>query len=645
MKQKLPKVVLIGAPNVGKSVIFNYLTGAYVVVSNYPGTTVDVARGQAKINGKVYEVIDTPGIYSLSAVTDEERVTLELLRKEKPDLVIHIIDAKNIRRMLATTLQLMDGGFPLLLILNIMDEAEQYGIHIQVNQLSELLGLPVVAASAAANKGMKSLIRAIGVASREAPEPIFFSEQTEKAIHDISKQLTVGCGFNKRLTALLVLQGDRVAEHMLSLERHAQDIRQYRDSFAEQSGKNPALLIALERQGLIDKVVQLTVTYGKGQKRWRSELLDRITCQPLTGLPLLCIVLYFGLYQFVGLFGAGVLVDYLNNTLFLQMIIPIVEAAVEQYIPSEWLQSFIIGEYGLFSLGIRYAVAIILPIVGTFFVAFALLEDCGYLPRLAMLVDRFFKALGLNGRAVIPIALGFGCGTMAVMVTRTLETRRERVIATFLLSLTIPCSAQLGVVLSLLAHNERALGIWLGYIVLIFAFSGWLSAKLTGSGGSAFYMELPPLRVPAVANVMKKAYSRMLWYFAEILPIFILTSSLLWIGDKSGVLVQLIAQIEPVMKLIGLPSEAAEAFLLGFFRRDYGAAGLYDMVSAGQLTDQQLVVAAVTLTLFMPCVAQFAVMIKERGLATALVMSGMIAVTAIASGWLVNQGVMRLWTM
>ena len=640
MKKNLPKIVLVGAPNVGKSVIFNYLTGAYVVVSNYPGTTVDIARGQAKINGQIFEVIDTPGIYSLSAVTDEERVTLELLRKEKPDLIIHVIDAKNIRRMLPITLQLMDGGFPLLLNLNVMDEADQYGIHIQVNRLSELLGLPVVATSAAANKGLKSLTQAIGCAAREAPDPVLFSEQIEKAIHDISDQLTVGCGFNKRLTALLVLQGDCAAERVLTLEPNVQNIRQCRDGFMEQIKENPALLIAVERQDNIDKLLQLTVAYGKGRSRWKSELLDRITC-----LPLLCIVLYFGLYQFVGLFGAGVLVDYLNNTLFLQMIIPVVEAAVEQYIPSEWLQSFIIGEYGLFTLGIRYAVAIILPIVGTFFVAFALLEDCGYLPRLAMLVDRFFKALGLNGRAVIPIALGFGCGTMAVMVTRTLETRRERLIATFLLSLTIPCSAQLGVVLSLLAHNERALGIWLGYIGLIFAFSGWLSARLTGSGGSAFYMELPPLRVPAVANVMKKAYSRMLWYFAEILPIFILTSSLLWIGDKSGVLVQLIAQIEPVMKLIGLPREAAEAFLLGFFRRDYGAAGLYDMVSAGRLTDQQLVVAAVTLTLFMPCVAQFAVMIKERGLVTALVMSLIIAVTAIASGWLVNQGVMRLWIM
>lgn len=645
MKQKLPKIVLVGAPNVGKSVIFNYLTGAYVVVSNYPGTTVDIARGQAKINGKVYEVIDTPGIYSLSAVTDEERVTLDLLRNEKPDLIIHVIDAKNIRRMLKLTLQLMDGGFPLLLNLNIMDEADQYGIHIQVNRLSELLGLPVVATSAAAKRGMKSLIQAIGCAAREAPEPVLFFEQIEKAIQDIGNKLTFGSSFNKRLTALLVLQGDRAAEHLLSLEPHAQNILQYRDAFAEQIGKNLAMLIAVERQDNIDKLLQLTVKYGKGRSRWKSELLDRITCQPLTGLPLLCIVLYFGLYQFVGLFGAGVLVDYLNNTLFLQMIIPTVEAAVEQYISSEWLQSFIIGEYGLFSLGIRYAAAIILPIVGTFFIAFALLEDCGYLPRLAMLVDRFFKALGLNGRAVIPIALGFGCGTMAVMVTRTLETRRERLIATFLLSLTIPCSAQLGVVLALLAHNERALGIWLGYMVLIFAFSGWLSAKLTCSGGSAFYMELPPLRVPAVTNVMKKAYSRMLWYFAEILPIFILTSSLLWIGDKSGLLVQLIAQIEPVMKLLGLPREAAEAFLLGFFRRDYGAAGLYDMVSAGLLTDQQLLVAAVTLTLFMPCVAQFAVMIKERGLLTALVMGLMIAVTAIASGWLVNQGVMRLWIM
>jgi ferrous iron transport protein B len=645
MGQKLPKVVLVGAPNVGKSVIFNYLTGAYVVVSNYPGTTVDIARGQTKINGKLYEVIDTPGIYSLSAVTDEERVTLDLLRCEKPDLVIHVIDAKNIRRMLNITLQLIDGGFPVLLNLNVMDEAETLGIHIQISRLSDILGVPVIATSAIGNIGMKTLTKTIGCFTPGTIEPLSFSEPLEKAIHDVSSKLTLDSGFNRRLTALLVLQGDGAAGRSIIREAQFEEIQQYRENFSERMGQSLDCLIALERQRIIDKLLQLTVKYGKGRSRRRTELLDRITCEPFTGLPLLCIILYFGLYQFVGLFGAGVLVDYLNNTLFVQTIIPIVEDVVLQYISLEWLQSFIVGEYGFFSLGIRYAVAIILPIVGTFFIAFAVLEDCGYLPRLAMLVDRFFKMLGLNGRAIIPIALGFGCGTMAVMVTRTLETKRERVIATFLLSLTIPCSAQLGVVLSLLAHNKTALLIWAAYVLLVFIFAGWLSAKITRSGGSAFYMELPPLRVPAVTNVLKKAYSRMFWYFIEILPIFIITSCLLWIGERSGMLTSLIGNIEPVMKFMGLPAEASEAFLLGFFRRDYGAAGLYDMVVSGRLSDQQLVVAAVTLTLFMPCVAQFAVMIKERGLLIALLMSMMIAVTAISSGWLVNQGVMRLWIM
>lgn len=207
MKQKLPKIVLVGAPNVGKSVIFNYLTGAYVVVSNYPGTTVDIARGQAKLNGRMYEIIDTPGVYSLSALTDEERVTLDLLRTEKPDLVIHVIDAKNIRRMLMLTLQLMDGGYPLLLDLNVMDEAEQHGIHIQINKLSELLGVPVVATAAVGNRGMKNLKQAISGFVPRVPEPLLFSEQLEKAVQHIAGNLNAEKGFAKRLTALLVLQG------------------------------------------------------------------------------------------------------------------------------------------------------------------------------------------------------------------------------------------------------------------------------------------------------------------------------------------------------------------------------------------------------------------------------------------------------
>jgi ferrous iron transport protein B len=329
-------------------------------------------------------------------------------------------------------------------------------------------------------------------------------------------------------------------------------------------------------------------------------------------------------------------VDYLDGRIFGEMINPFVIELVQTYIPAVWMQSLIIGEYGVYSLGFRFAVAIILPIVGTFFLMFAILEDSGYLPRLAMLVDRLFKNFGLNGRAVIPVALGLGCGTMAVVVTRTLETRRERVLATFLLSLTIPCSAQLGVVLALLAHNTQILLLWLVYVSAIFVIVGWLSAKVLPGEHSAFYLEIPPLRCPQLTNVFTKAYTRMACYFWEIMPVFVATSVVLWIVDYAGVLASLISAIEPIIHLLGLPSQTAGTFLLGFFRRDYGAAGLYEMTAAGLLSDYQLLVAAVTITLFVPCIAQLTVMVKERGIVTSSLMVLLIAMISIASGWLIN---------
>ena len=300
------------------------------------------------------------------------------------------------------------------------------------------------------------------------------------------------------------------------------------------------------------------------------------------------------------------------------------------------LRDLLVGDYGVITLGLRYAIAIILPIVGTFFLAFAILEDSGYLPRLALLVDRGFKRIGLNGRAVIPMVLGFGCDTMATLVTRTLETTRERIICTILLALAIPCSAQLGVILGLLSGHGWALAIWAVVVTAIMLVVGYLAAKLLPGEQPMFYMELPPLRLPTFGNVFVKTYSRMVWYFREIMPMFILASLLIWIGQITTIFQLLIRGIEPIMRVLGLPNEAAVAFLFGFFRRDYGAAGLYDLQKAGGLNTHQLTVAAITLTLFLPCVAQFLVMKRERGTKVTLWISAGVLVTAFGVGYLTH---------
>jgi ferrous iron transport protein B len=366
------------------------------------------------------------------------------------------------------------------------------------------------------------------------------------------------------------------------------------------------------------------------------EVISRHRIRRGYGLFILFQVLYLGLYQFVGLFGAGSLVDFIESSIFETHINPFVTTVVETVLPWTILQTLFIGEYGIFTLGVRYAVALILPIVGTFFITFSVLEDTGYFPRLAMLTDRSFKRIGLSGRAVIPMVLGLGCDTMATMVTRILETKRERLISSLLLALAIPCSAQLGVILALLSSSPGGVLLWAGIVIGELLLIGYMAARVLPGETPSFYMELPPLRKPRLSNVLVKTYSRMQWYLIEVLPLFIIASALIWVGTITGLFQVIIGGLTPIIRLLGLPDQAAVAFLFGFFRRDYGAAGLFDMQKAGVLNGTQMVVAAVTLTLFLPCIAQFLIMKRERGLRATLAITGFVTMVAFATGWILN---------
>ncbi len=465
-----------------------------------------------------------------------------------------------------------------------------------------------------------------------------YNPDIQAAVQKIESSLKRTYNLSKRTIALLLLQGDdEIHELVKEKEDSYPEIKKVIEETSAAFEQPLNYVITMKRQELTNSFLADTVKEGKvtGSNRF-SEILNKLTLNPLTGVPILLLILYYGLYKFVGVFGAGVLVDFLEADVFETYINPLVNAWTAQYIPWPAIQNLIANDYGIITLGIRYAIAIILPIVGTFFIAFSIIEDSGYLPRLALLVDRVFKAIGLNGRAVIPMTLGFGCDTMATMVTRTLETKRERIIATLLLALAIPCSAQLGVILALLSGKPQALIAWAGFLTVVFLFIGFLTAKLMPGDKPIFYMEVPPLRMPTIANVVSKTYTRMQWYFLEILPIFILASILIWAGKLTGLFDLIVKALEPVMKLIGLPPEAAVAFLFGFFRRDYGAAGLYDLQQSGALSTEQLVVAAATLTLFVPCVAQFSMMLKERGWKTALAIAGFIFPFAFLAGYLLN---------
>ncbi|GFO68974.1 ferrous iron transport protein B [Geomonas limicola] len=632
-------VALVGNPNVGKSVLFNALTGAYVTVSNYPGTSVEVARGNATINGEHFEIVDTPGMYSILPITEEERVAREILLNERPHLVLHVLDARNLERMLPMTLQLIEAELPVVLVVNIMDEAKRMGLTIDIELLSKNLGIPVVAAATAKKIGLPEIRAAISGTVPSAVNRFSYSKQMESDIASVASQLKGDYMLSSKSLGLLLLQGDdEVAELVRGVEggeAPAVEVTVKDKRFERRESFH--LDLSMERKEIVKRILDGVFKAPEKRVVTFAERLSRWTVRPATGIPLLFFVLYFGLYKFVGDFGAGTLVDLLEGKGFEEHINPWMVQHVKALVPWESIQELFVGEYGIITLGLRYAVGIILPIVATFFLFFSMLEDSGYFPRLALLVDRVFKTIGLTGRAVIPMVLGFGCDTMATMVTRTLETVRERVIATLLLALAIPCSAQLGVILALLSKAPGALLVWSVCLLLIFLLVGLLAAKVLPGETPMFYMELPPMRAPQLSNVFTKTYTRMQWYFMEILPLFILASVLLWLGKITNFFETMVRGLSPVMAALGLPKEVAVAFIFGFFRRDYGAAGLYDLQTKGLLNPRQLTVAAVTLTLFIPCVAQFLIMKKERGWKVACGIGVFVSTFAFGSGWLLNR--------
>ncbi len=641
------RLILFGSPNVGKSVIFNQLTSMYVVVSNYPGTTVEVARGNARVGERLLEVVDSPGAYSLTPFSEEERVARDLLLDEPPDLVLHVADAKALHRSLPLTFQLIEAGIPLALDLNIIDEATRAGFRVDTEKLAADLGVPVVATAASSGVGMDALQALLAGETPEAngflveyPKPI------ESGIARITERLRGEYGLASRAVALLLLQREQgMWERVRRVDGEAVGEIEEIVGETERAYNQPiAFPVSVARQQAAERIASRTLR--SESRRVRSsfgEVLGRLTIHPLAGIPILAAVLYFGLYLFVGRVGAGVVVDFLEQGVFERYINPAATGFVTRVLPWPTWSSLFVGEYGLITLGLRYAFAIVLPLVAAFFLMFAVLEDSGYLPRLALLIDRLFKRIGLSGRAVIPIVLGFGCDTMATLVTRVLETRRERLIATFLLALAIPCSAQLGVILGLLSAHPMGLAIWAGVVLGVFFFSGVLAARLLPGEAARFYLEIPPMRWPSLRNVFAKTLARLRWYGAEVIPLFLVASVVIWIGELTRLLQLALVGLRPAVNAIGLPDAAADAFLFGFFRRDYGAARIFDVANASEaISGVPLVVAMVTITLFVPCIAQFLVMVRERGWRTGAAVAGVILPFAFAVGFVLNLALTSL---
>jgi ferrous iron transport protein B len=368
-----------------------------------------------------------------------------------------------------------------------------------------------------------------------------------------------------------------------------------------------------------------------------STFLGRLSIHPFWGIPIILFVLW-GTYQFVGVFGAQTSVKFLEETVFGKWFLPPITSLIHWLLPIPFLQELLIGPYGVITMALTYAIAIVLPIVGCFFLVFGFMEDSGYLPRLAVMTNKIFKKMGLNGKAVLPMVLGLGCDTMATMTTRILETEKDRTIVTLLLALAVPCSAQLGVILGMFAGLPAIyLLIWISLLAAILVVVGYLAALVIPGESSDFILEIPPLRIPQISNILVKTLARIEWYLKEAVPLFILGTLILFTLHKTKVLTLLERMATPlIVHFLGLPAKTTEAFIIGFLRRDYGAAGLFIMAKEGQLDPHQILVSLVTLTLFIPCIAQFFMMIKERGLRKALWMSAVIFPVAFGVGGVLN---------
>ena len=647
-----PRIVLVGNPNVGKSVVFNYLSGLYVDVSNFPGTTIEVSKA-TYLN---YELFDTPGIYGVSSFNDEERVARDIILNA--DIILNVVDAVHLERDLFLTQQLIDMGKRVGVVVNMMDEARRQKIAVDLERLERELGVPVIGTVAIKRKGLEA-IHELVVQAREGKQNPDLHSKLHRALSTVGSQGE----------ALLLLEGDDVIA-----QRHG--VQPVASSSREE--------IYIDRRNRVNRVLQRSVEDVETGKRLAA-IIGRLSVSPWFGFPILALVLYV-VYLFVGVFVAQDLVELTEGTIGKG----IVEFRIKSWVGAHaattvhvdvfdddgnvaegrdfrfdeglradhalwnaateypagrdaeytftydnpWLILFF-GEFGAVTMTLTYLLFLLLPLVLGFYFALSILEDSGYLPRLATLVDRALRVIGLNGRAVIPLILGFGCVTMATITTRLLGSQREKTIATTILQLAIPCSAQLGVIAALLATaGVTATLIYTGVIFFILVGIGTVMHRTLPGEISPLLIDLPHMRMPQLNKVTQKTLFKTWFFMKEASPWFFIGALVVSILQVTGALFVIMDVLQPlVVDWLQLPREAATAFVMGLVRRDFGAAGMYHL----DLTPYQIVAALVTITLFVPCVASLMVMLKERGLREGMIIWFGSLFLALFVGGVVSQ--------
>jgi len=658
-------IALAGNPNVGKSCVFNQLTGLSVVTANYPGKTVELNIGVTTHDGLKIGIIDLPGTYAISAVSDDQWVARRGVLEGRPDVVVVVVDASNLQRNLYMVLQFLELGFPVIVDLNLVDYAAKIGLKIDYEKLSKILGVPVVPTVAVRGEGIDELIHAVvdlaqGRLKTEKTE-ITYGRDVETAIQTLTEAINktfqeTPYDLPARALAIQLLEGDEEFIDMIRKGQQPQRRRRHRwrgprpdgdkilrlsanlsREIENRHGELTAIRIARERHGLAGTIVDEVQTKVE-QPPLLSEKLKHYTVTPYTGIPLMALVM-LGVVTFIFYVG-GLLSEFVNG-LWGSFVSPSMGGFVYFLVKNETLADVIL--WGI-DAGVLAWLSVGVPYILTFYIVLSLLEDSGYLNSMAFLMDNVMHRFGLHGRSIIPILTGAGCNVPAIMGTRVLITKRERILASTLIVL-VPCSARTAVILGAVAYFVG----WI-YAILIYAIEAGL-IFLVGLGlhrllpgeSSGLVMEMFPFRVPSVSSSLKKTWYRFRNFAFVAFPIVTIGSLGLGALFETGYLWAIVEPMSPIVQgFLGLPAVAGICLILGILRKEltlellvalaivqYGSTASNLLIF---MTPLQIFVFALVVTIYIPCVATIAVLGKELGWKNALLIMAFTIILALVIG-------------
>jgi ferrous iron transport protein B len=628
-------IAFVGNPSVGKSAFFSRVTGVGVIVSNYPGTTVELTHGTMRFDSRTVDLVDLPGIYSLGAATEDEKVSKRYLLTEHPDVIVNVLDATRLERNLYLTLQLLELNIPMVVALNQMDAAEGMGIEIDVQKLSSMLGVPVIPTIATKGIGLYDVISSALEAevAEEERIKVYYDDHICNALEKLDREFPD----IDHCVKMRALQND---SDFVNLCCPAEDARALISSASGTIVEDIERVhkmsvpdtIARDLFGEAGHIVDSVFRRTENKKTLKDRIDEVLTSQDAGILALVCtLLLTFAMVFYIG----GFLEEGIVNLFEVYLIQP-VDSMTSGMNPV--MQNILI--YAL--LGIEAGFAIAVPYIGVFYIILSILEDSGYLTRAAFLLDTLTHRLGLHGRAVIPLILGYGCNVPAIMSTRALNTLRERRIASVLIALT-PCSARTVIILGLVGTFVgywAAVSIYVLQLFIIYS-TGWVLGKGLPGERTGFIMEMSPLRQPDPMATLQKTWIRIREFVYVAFPLLILGSALLGAVEALGLLDIFERAVEPLsVGLLGLPAFAATALIFGILRKEMALEILAVLAGTANfalvMTPLQMYVFAVVTTIYIPCVATIVILKHEIGWKDTV---GIIAFTvslALVIGVLIN---------